>query len=494
MSNKYPYQILPFKHVRFNDHELLLVNEAGDFYFISIDDFDKFIGYGLPKKNDVFLDLKSNHFLIDTNIAEVIDLLSTKYRTRKRFLNQFTSFHMMVITYRCNHKCRYCQVSSEDSGSYRWDMSPETARRIVDYIFCSPSDEIKIEFQGGEPLLNWETVKETIEYAEQKNKKSRKALEFVVSTNLTLIDRNKLDYLKFHNVYISTSLDGPKSIHDKNRLLRTGGSSYDLFIKKLELTRNILGPDKVSALMTTTKDNLYRITDVVDEYIKLGFDGVFFRALNPYGLAAKNESLHYPIEEFVKSFKEGLKYIIRLNLKGIRFVEYYSTLLLSRILTHFPTGFVDLQSPSGAGICGVIYDYNGDVYPSDEARMLAKMGDKRFLMGNVFKDTYYEIFHGKVMTEIVEKSCVETMPGCATCAFQIYCGADPIRNYLETKDIVGHRPTSDFCEKNKEIIKFLFEIIKDNDEDVQDVLWSWITKRDLKEIRGESFSRYSNQY
>jgi hypothetical protein len=65
----------------------------------------------------------------------------------------------------------------------------------------------------------------------------------------------------------------------------------------------------------------------------------------------------------------------------------------------------------------------------------------------------------------------------------MYCGADPIRNYVETGDIVGHRPSSDFCEKNIGIIEYLFEKMRKNDDDVMDVFFSWVTKRSLEEIQ-----------
>ena len=74
-----------------------------------------------------------------------------------------------------------------------------------------------------------------------------------------------------------------------------------------------------------------------------------------------------------------LNYIIELNKSGTNFIECYTTLFLSRILTPFSTGFVDLQSPSGAGISGVIYNYDGKIYPADEARMLSRMGDDYFV-------------------------------------------------------------------------------------------------------------------
>jgi radical SAM protein with 4Fe4S-binding SPASM domain len=238
--------------------------------------------------------------------------------------------------------------------------------------------------------------------------------------------------------------------------------------------------------MTTTADNIGHLQEVIAEYVRLGFNGIFIRSLNPYGLAVANrEHLGYPVEDFVENFEKALDLIIQLNLNGTRFVEFYTTLLLTRILTPFSTGFVDLQSPSGAGISAAIYDHNGDVFPSDEARMLARMDDRRFYLGNVFKDSYESIFGGNVLREIVSKSCVEVMPYCSSCVYRTYCGSDPVRNYLETGDVVGKRPNSDFCKKNRLIFDMLFKKLKRNDPDEIDVFWSWVSGRTLGEIRGE---------
>ena len=152
-------------------------------------------------------------------------------------------------------------------------------------------------------------------------------------------------------------------------------------------------------------------------------------------------------------------------------------MLLARILTPFSTGFVDMQSPAGVAISGVIYDYDGDVYVADEARMLASMGDKKFLMGNVNNNTYQELFNSEFLRLLIGNSCLEALPVCASCGYQSYCGADPVRNYSEQGDIVGNRPTSDTCKKNKEIIKHLLGLIRKNDDAINRVFWSWINRQ-----------------
>jgi len=478
--------LLPFQFSRFDSDDYLLVNESGEYIFLGNDNFNKFIKGDLTADSPFYYDLKSRHFLNTEHLPETIEMLAAKYRTRKRFISDFTILHMMVITLKCCNKCSYCQVSAEEDDAKGFDMSPEVARRVVDYIFKSPSPSIKIEFQGGEPTLNWETLKETVLYAKKVNQKYQKYLDFVVCTNLVKISTEQLMFFKEHGIHISTSLDGPRDFHDKSRILRSGGGTYDMVIENLYKAFDILTRGEVNALMTTTIDNIDYLQDVIAEYVRIGFNGIFIRSLNPYGLAAKDaEHLTYLIEHFVENFGKALNFIIQLNLNGTRFVEFYTNLLLTRILTPFSTGFVDLQSPSGAGISGAIYDHNGDVFPADEARMLARMGDRSFCLGNVFKDSYESIFGGNLLREIVSKSCVEVMPYCSSCVYRTYCGSDPVRNYLETGDLIGKRPDNDFCKKNKLIFEMLFKKLKRNDPDEMDVFWSWISGRSLQEVRGE---------
>jgi His-Xaa-Ser system radical SAM maturase HxsB len=484
VSNK-ELRLLPFQFSRFDRDDYLLVNESGEYIFISKDDFHKLIRGNLPPESPYYYDLKSRHFINTEHLPETLEMVSAKYRTRKRFISDFTSLHMMVITLKCTNKCAYCQVSAEGDDAKGFDMSPEVARRVVDCIFKSPSPSIKIEFQGGEPTLNWETLKETVLYAKKVNQKCQKHLDFVVCTNLVKVDTQKLMFFREHGIHISTSLDGPRDLHDKNRILRSGGGTYDNVIKNIYNAFDILTRGEVNALMTTSIDNIDYLQDVIMEYVRLGLSGIFIRSLHPYGLAAMNaEHLGYPVEHFVENFEKSLDFIIQLNLNGTRFMEFYTKLLLTRILTPFSTGFVDLQSPSGAGISGAIYDHNGDVFPADEARMLARMGDRRFFLGNVLKDSYESIFGGNLLHEIVGKSCVEVMPYCSSCVYRTYCGSDPVRNYLETGDFIGKRP-NDFCKKNKLIFDMLFKKLKRNDPDEMDVFWSWISCLSLKEVHGE---------
>jgi His-Xaa-Ser system radical SAM maturase HxsB len=483
------YQILPFRFVRFNDTEYFLTNDVGEFQFLKNTDFEKFVNQRLDTQSDTFFNLKSSQMLTDTELNPVIEMLATKFRTKKSILNDFTSLHMVVPTLRCNSNCIYCQVSKKDVDDNGFNMTKETAKKVVKTIFESPSPTIKIEFQGGEPLTNFEMVQYIMEEAEWKNLFKKKHLEFVICTNLSLVTPQILKILKKHKCYISTSLDGPCDLHNTNRPLQDidfnrklfgEKSSHEIFEEKLQMTREALGEDSVSALMTTTCYSLGRFKEIVDEYVRLGFNSIFLRSLNPYGFAKRDQhKIAYPISSFIENYKEALNYIVELNLQGIFIVEEFAELLLTRILTPFATGFVDLQSPAGVGISGVIYDYNGNVYVSDEARMMASVNNQHFKMGNVNENTYQEMFNSDFLRNIITNSCTECLPACAECAYQPFCGADPVRNFSEQGDIVGYRPTSDMCMKTKAIIKYLLELIKKNDPKINNVFWSWVTKQSI---------------
>jgi His-Xaa-Ser system radical SAM maturase HxsB len=470
-------ELLPFQFRYHPNGQVLLVNECGDYSFVSPSIFEDIISGNFTKQNREYFDLQSRLFLKDTDNDEFsLQKSAAKYRSRKSYLRDFTSLHMMVVTLRCNQRCEYCQVSCAEEDAHKYDMSVHTAMKIVDTIFQSPSKFIKIEFQGGEPTLHWDVVRETILYAKAKQQSSCKELCFVLCTNLTGITKEQLLFCRDHGICISTSLDGAKPLHDKHRLLRSGGSSYDLFIRNLALAREITGEDNVNALMTTTAYSLKKFSETIDEYIALGFNGIFIRSLNPYGFAAQqSEVLSYDMLEFVEAYTEALRYILLINRTRF-FPEYFATILLSRILTPFSTGFVDLQSPAGTGISGAIYDYDGSVYPSDEARMLARMGDIHFNLGNVHSSSHKEIFGGSKLKNIIRNACVEVTPSCAYCAYQAYCGTDPVRNYLESGSELRKMAGTSFCKKHRGIFDFIFSLLAEMSEEEENIIWSWITR------------------
>jgi len=432
-----------------------------------------------------FLDLKAKQFATDTALEPALNMLATKYRTKKAFLNDFTTLHMVVPTIRCNCRCLYCQVSSRADGTVGTaDMSADTARKIVRTIMEGSADSIKVEFQGGEPLLRFDLIKLMIDEFAVINCADQKVIQFVVCTNLTLITNDMLHFFRKHGVVISTSLDGERTMHDANRPMRGVGSSHDLLMAKLKCCRQILGEQSVSALLTVTRNNLGQLRKVVDEYVRNGFSSIFIRPLNPFGAAIDNGMLdEYSAEDFVAAYLDVLEYILEINRQGSFFVEEFAALLLQRILTPFPTGFVDLQSPTGATIQCALYNHDGNVYVSDEARMLAETGDMTYRMGNVHKHGFEDLFGSYMVRKLVRESCLEITPICTDCAYLPYCGSDPVRDYVweKRKNCASGRRRA--CREKKPIFDHLFRTLIDPRADILDIYWSWITRRTFSNIR-----------
>lgn len=467
------YKLFPFRFLHFDDLNVLLVNEVGEHILLSNYDFLAFLGDALNPSENIYRDLKSKNFLYDSDSIAPFELLATKYRTKKEHLAGFVKLHIFVVSLRCEHSCHYCQVSRVSPSRSLYDMNRETALRAIDLVFESPADELKIEFQGGEPLLNFEIIQLIVEKAEKKALQTGKTISFVITTNLALISNEILEYCFEHQIYISTSLDGPEFIHNANRP-RPGNNSYELTIDGIRKTRKILGHGAVSAVMTTTKLSLSFPAEIIDEYLSLGFDSIFLRSISPYGFAKKTEQkIGYSTDDFLDFYVQALDHIIEINKHGTFFVETFSQNILTRMLTPFSTGYVDLQSPAGAGSGVAVYNYDGDVYASDEARMLAEMNDRRFRLGNVHKDTFRDIFAGDTVKELISSTNIESIPVCSDCAFQPFCGSDPVFHYASQGDLTGFIPSSDFHKKHFFVFKHLLKLFYEDNE-TRKIFFSWI--------------------
>jgi His-Xaa-Ser system radical SAM maturase HxsB len=467
------YRLLPFRFTRLASGGVLLVNETGDWITIPPPEFLRFVEGELSRTSGTYFDLKAKYFLFDSDSLVPFEMLATQYRTQKSFLAGFTQLHLFVVTLRCEHSCKYCQVSRVSTDRVRYDMTSDTAMRALDLAFRSPAPTLKIEFQGGEPLLNFPMIREVIEGAEARKRETGKAVEYVVTTNLALINDEMLAYFTTRGVYISTSLDGPSFLHNANRP-RPGGDSYERTIDGIRRAREAVGRERVAALMTTTKRSLEYPEAIVDEYVEQGFRSIFLRALSPYG---------YTTDEFLVFYRRALDRILDVNRAGVTFVESYTQLLLTRMLTPFPTAYVDLRSPSGAGIGAAVYNYDGDVYASDEGRMLTEMGDRRFRLGNVWTETYEDIFGGARLREIATAGVAESLPGCSDCAFLSWCGADPVFHYATQGSLRGHRPTSDFHRKHDFLFRHLLALYE-NDATARGIFRAWVANMPVSDVLG----------
>ena len=465
---------LPFKFDRLHPDQVIISNSVGEWMVLTDQEFDQLANRDFSSEHLV-RQLVAKHFIFRPNETTAQRLLPLKLATRNRQLVHGTGLHIFVVTLRCDHACEYCQVSRQNSKSTEFDMSEENAVKALEIAFSSPNPAIKIEFQGGESLLNFELIKFIVLRAKEFNKTHNKNLAFVIATNLAMLEDHMIDFAGEHDIYFSTSLDGPQELHNQNRA-RPGRNSWELTIDGINRIREKLGNDRVSALMTTTAASLNYPEQIIDAYIEHGFDEVFLRYLSPYGHAIKTGShAKYDNQRWMRYYFEGLDYIIELNKSGIDLTEAMASTYLKKMLTNEPTTFVDMSTPSGAGLGALVYNYDGDVYSSDEGRMLKEMGDQTFRLGSVATHSYQELMLSEVMLDATEQSFAPSAPMCSDCSLEPFCGSDATVHHTLQGDFVGFKPDSPFCERTMTIVPYLMKKYNE-DEFCRDLFTRWANR------------------
>jgi His-Xaa-Ser system radical SAM maturase HxsB len=465
-------QLLPLRFERLEDDRFLVGNLVGDLTFMTANELVRLSDLALQPGDGLYERAFEKLLVASSGQMSQQQLLALRLRSRLSFLRAATPLHIFVVSLRCEHSCPYCQVSRQSEDRGRYDMDQTTASKALDIALSAPAPLIKIEFQGGEPLLNFELIRWMVPVAKERATVRGKSLQFVITTNLALLTDEVLDFCEEHGILLSTSLDGPVDLHNKNRP-RQGKNSYELAVAGIQRIRERLGHGRVGALMTTTEASLGRVEEIVDEYLAQGLDGIFLRPLSPYGFAVKTKQFQkYRGQEWLAFWKRGLRYILDINKSGRHFPEFYAALILRRMLSDEPIGYVDLRSPAGAGLGALVYNYDGKVFASDEARMLAEMGDRTFELGDVHQHSYRDLVLSDTLVSAVADSLAQTAPQCSSCAFEPHCGADPVYHHATQKDFVGIKPLSEFCARQKGVITHLMELLENSPEDAA-ILRRW---------------------
>ena len=453
-----PVQTGFFRFRRMGDR-FLITNDFGRHCILSEAEFRNFSAGQLDEASPLYGRLAHDGFIrnrmdFDSQVAG--------WRSRNRFLWQGPSLHVVVVTLRCNHRCLYCQSNSVAMSNRGCDMSLETARKVVDRIFETTSPAVTIEFQGGEPLVNWPVVEFIVSYARRKNREAGKHLWINLVSNLSLLDDRRLDFLLKNQVNFCTSLDGPADLHNKNRVF-SGGDSHartvGWFKKIYRRTKSKMF--RIEALLTVTRASLPRHKAIVDQYVALGARGVFLRSLSPLGMARGVwDRIGYTAEEFLDFYRKACDYILEVNRRQV-FFEQTARIFLAKIMTDEDPNFLDLRSPCGAGIGQIAYNFDGGIYSCDEGRMFSRMGDESFRIGSVHEGAYKDSVGHPVIRAIAVASCLDNQICCSSCAYKPYCGVCPVHCYAEQGTIMGHMPSSTRCRIQKGILDYLFEKLED---------------------------------
>ncbi len=456
------------------DGKYLLTNDIGRFIFLTELEFKSFVESTILS-SDLFNKLETNFFVSNKNFEHFVQDTAIELRRNKQYLFTGTQLHIFVLTNHCNLNCVYCQVSATNEKSIKGYMNFETAKKAVDLALQSPANNLTFEFQGGEPLLNFETLKFIVEYSRLVNIKN-KNIQYNLVSNLTIINADIINFLIENDISIATSIDGDEEVNDYNRPNGNVGT-FKVVRRNLEVIRETYrakGINKeVNAILTTTRKSLDKYVEIIDEYIRLDLNKIFIRPLTPLGNCVDNWALiGYSPEEFIEFYINCIEYIIAKNNEGVVVSEFHMEILLKKILTNNPINYMELRSPCGGAIGQLAYNYDGSIYTCDEARMIAERGDFSFKIGHVDLSIFNDLIDNEISKSVCLSSCLELLPGCSECVFSPYCGACPVYNYIEQNSIFAKMPESYKCKIYKGMLEYIFKKIS-NPKDFN-IIKKWI--------------------
>ncbi len=463
------YVLNNYNFHRFKKGKILVTTEHGAWALLDEREFELFQFHRVHEDPSLFSLLKEKGLIVtESNVGGIIE----DQKKRFSFLFQGPSLHIVVPTMRCNQRCVYCHSRAEPEKGEKFDMDKKTAKKTLDFIFQTPSPVIVIEFQGGECLLNFEIVDYFISEAKKLAEKSGKKLGIALVSNLTQVNDKILKTLKGHGVRgLATSLDGPRKVHDKNRKYLGGKGSHADVVRGIEKVKGKWKEDfALNAMCTITRHSLDYGKEIVDEYIRLGFSGVWLRPLNNVGFAGEKwKEIGYSMDEFFDFYSDTLDYIIKRNQEGETINELNATLFTKKIIQKEDPLFSDMQAPCGAGIEQLVYDYKGDIFCCDEGKIF-----EEFKLGNVASSEYRDIFN-ETLTTMIDLSSKKNYL-CDNCAWNPYCGICTVYAYASQGSMVSLLPLDDKCRFYSKVLPRIFEkILFSRDE--REVLLDWV-KRD----------------
>ena len=168
------------------------------------------------------------------------------------------------VAHDCNLRCKYCFASTGDFGTGRKIMPFEVAKKAIDFVIerSGARKNIELDFFGGEPLMAWDTVTQTVDYARSREAETGKRFRFTITTNGLLLDADKIDYINENMDNVVLSLDGRAEVNDHFRKTVNGGGSYDIIVPKFQKLVEGRGDKDYYARGTFTKKNLDFASDV----------------------------------------------------------------------------------------------------------------------------------------------------------------------------------------------------------------------------------------
>jgi len=440
----------------------LFVNDSGRF-FAGSDAFVERLLQNEPSDAEFAFLRSEGHWLDDD------DALGRAAHSRS-VARRFTiagplDYLILVPTLRCNLSCSYCQVSRVNAEQQGFDWSEETLAAVLHCLDQLPAERIKIEFQGGEATLRPDLIRAVMERTSRFRER-----QFVICTNLQSIDDEVLAIFDCPEVFISTSLDGDSATHHRNRTHHS--EKTDQFFYNLRFIVDRYGPRKVSALPTIDSSAPPAVDDIIDAYLEYGLDSIFLRPINYQGFARKrHKSSREQGAQWRAYYESFVRRIIERNWEDRDrvFEETYLSIGLRRIFRPGVERHVDLRNPNLAGHDYIVIDYDGTIYPTDEARMLARSGVVDLAIGTV-----QDGWDSETRTLLNQHATNQFDPDCQKCVYQPFCGRDIVDDLARYGRIGLPRHETEFCRRHMHLFDFIFELIYSDCPKIRYSIGRWL--------------------
>lgn len=325
------------------------------------------------------------------------------------------------IAHDCNLRCEYCFASTGDFGVGRKLMDYETGKAAIDFLLEKSSDRqnLELDFFGGEPLMNFDVVKQIVTYARSREQEYNKKFRFTITTNGMLLTEDKIEFINDEMSNVVLSIDGRKEVNDRMRKRVDGTGCYDKILANFKNLVAVRGDKDYYVRGTYTKYNLDFSNDVIHLY-ELGFDQVsvepvMAEATQPYAITEAD------LDEIYDEYEVLADKLTTIKAKG-GFCNFF------HFMIDLDQGPCAIKRLRGCG-CGneyVAITPDGDIYPCHQF-----VGIENFKMGNLHDNTF-----DLNIKDYFAKSHVYSKNECRDCWAKFYCsGGCNANNYIYQGDI-----------------------------------------------------------
>ena len=399
--------------------------------------------YTVNEIREAYSEIKSltEQGMLFSSIKNLEEVVSSKQ------MNNGLKALCLHVSHDCNLRCEYCFASSGDYNSGRTLMDKEVALKAVDYLVQNSKNRhnIEIDFFGGEPLMNFDVVKETVAYGRKLEKTTGKHFYFTITTNGTLLDKEKISFINENMDNVVISIDGRKEVHNAVRHDRAGRGSYDRIVplaKELVAGRNGKSYFIRGTFTARNKDFTKDVMHLAD----LGFKEI---SVEP--VVGSGDDLYFKesdIPDLLKEYENlTSEYIERLS-NGCDFRFYH----LNIDLYEGPCLFKRITA------CGAGYEYlavspEGDLYPCHQF-----VGQNRFVLGNLSTG----ISNNKMCEEFM-KNNILSKEKCRDCWAKLFCSGGCHANaYFSNNSILEPNELSCILQRKRIECAIMIQALKND--------------------------------